>query len=59
MIVQLAANDAEMFAKAVQIVSPFCDAVDLNLGCPQHIARSGQYGAFLMLGDWNLIHRKD
>lgn len=41
---------------AAKYVENSCDAVDLNLGCPQYIAKKGRYGSFLQ-EDWETIYK--
>lgn len=48
LFVQLAGHDPATLLTAAKYVEHRCDAVDLNLGCPQGIAKRGRYGAFLM-----------
>jgi tRNA-dihydrouridine synthase 1 len=54
LVVQFCANKPDELLAAARLVEGRCDAIDLNLGCPQGIAKRGKYGAFLM-DDWDLI----
>jgi tRNA-dihydrouridine synthase 1 len=56
LIVQFCGNDPDQILTSAKVVEPFCDAIDINLGCPQDIAKKGKYGAFLQ-DDWDLIFR--
>lgn len=49
LVAQLAGSDPETMVAAARIcVDGGADAIDINFGCPQDIARSGRYGAFLL-----------
>lgn len=54
LVIQICGNDVKEMLKTCLTVQNYCDAIDINFGCPQDIARKGFYGSFLM-DDWELI----
>jgi tRNA-dihydrouridine synthase len=48
LIAQFAGDNADTLIAAARYVEDRVDAIDINLGCPQGIARRGHYGAFLL-----------
>lgn len=55
MIAQLAGNDVDLVVRAAELLVQSTQkglvGIDFNLGCPQGIARKGNYGAFFMEDD--------
>ncbi|VDM38134.1 unnamed protein product [Toxocara canis] len=62
LVVQFCANEPRALLAACLLVEDVCDGIDLNLGCPQLIAKRGHYGAYLqedldlVCGMISLIH---
>lgn len=48
LFVQLAGSDIHSLLQAATLLQPHVDGIDLNCGCPQSIAKRGNYGAFLL-----------
>jgi len=48
LVCHFAANNAEDFSGAAKLAEPHCDAIDLNLGCPQRTAYVGHFGSYLL-----------
>ena len=48
LVVQFCGNDPATLLAAGLRVQDRCDGIDINLGCPQGIAKRGNYGAFLL-----------
>lgn len=46
--IQFCGHDPEILLQASKIVEKKCPAIDINLGCPQGIAKRGNYGSFLL-----------
>lgn len=56
LVIQICGNDPEVMLETCFKIQKYCDAIDINFGCPQEIARKGHYGSYLQ-DEWDLIER--
>ncbi|RVD92066.1 trna-dihydrouridine synthase [Tubulinosema ratisbonensis] len=54
LVIQICGNKPQRMLEVALILQSYCDAIDINFGYPQNIAKRGNYGAFLE-NDWGLI----
>lgn len=48
LVAQICGSEPDVVLECASLLQPYCDAIDLNCGCPQAIARRGNYGAYLL-----------
>jgi tRNA-dihydrouridine synthase len=48
LIAQICGSDPETVLEAARLLEPHVDGIDINCGCPQGIAKRGNYGAYLL-----------
>ena len=56
LVIQICGNDPDVMLETCLKIQDHCDAIDINFGCPQEIARKGNYGSWLMK-DIELVER--
>lgn len=56
LIAQLCGDDPEIMFQCALQIQDFCDGIDINCGCPQGIAKRGNYGAFLLEQEYTLLN---
>lgn len=49
--IQICGNDPDIMLNVSQKIEHFGEGIDVNFGCPQKVAKRGNYGAFLQ-DDW-------
>ena len=54
LVVQICGDDTNEMAITCKKISDHCDAIDINFGCPQDVARKGHYGSYLQ-DEWELV----
>lgn len=48
LFIQMCGHDPELLLKTAKALENHCESIDMNFGCPQFIAKRGNYGAFLL-----------